>query len=46
MPLILKILIFQKYPTWGGGIGWGIDRWVGTIDHSVLEMSLEHELTP
>ena len=43
MSLMLKIFIFHKNPTWGGGIGWGIDRWVGTIDHMVLKMSLEHK---
>ena len=46
MFLMLKIFIFQKYPTRGGGIGWGIDRWDGTIDHMVLKMSLEYETTP
>ena len=45
MSLMLKIFIFQKNPTLGGGIGWGIDRWVGPIDHIVLKMSLEHETT-
>ena len=46
MSLLLKIFLFHKNSTWGGKIGWEIDRWVDTIDHSVLEMSLEHELTP
>ena len=41
-----NLCISEKYPTWGGGIGWGIDRWVGTIDNIVLKMGLEHETTP
>ena len=46
MPLMLKIFIFEKNPSWVGVDGWGIDRWIGRIDHIVLKMSLEHETTP
>ena len=45
MSLLLKIFLFHKNSTWGGKIGWEIDRWVGTIDHMVIKMSLEHDLT-
>ena len=38
---MLKIFIFQNLLPWGGGI----DRWVGTIDHMVIKISLEHDLT-
>ena len=43
MPIMMKIFIFEKNPSWGGVVGWGIPRWVGTIDDLVLKMSLEHE---
>ena len=45
MSIMLKIFIFQKNPTWGGGIGWGIDRLVGKIDNTMLKMTLEREIT-